>query len=230
MAKQSRIAVIQPQGVGELVSRRAEQEPDLFRNHSTRLDVASEDFDVGLKTRVITQYAQHLCALLRETAEAGCDLALLPECTLPIGGPDPAARERMNEVCGIAEAIWLDLAARVSLGGGLAGVDHPLPGLLYLALDDVANSLDLDVVDSQEVADMKRTPVSNADKAHANLLDRLGPGSSAGQAGRGHAGSGRRACAQKTSATDPIAHLAGCSSSMVNGPHTPPVSARHRRL
>lgn len=107
----SRLAVIQPVASSTFLARRAQAEPEVFADRDRRLDLAGPDFDPALKRRQIVEYAQHLCGLLKLAGAAGVDLALLPECTLPIGSPQPAARDRMGEVCGVAEGIWLDMTA-----------------------------------------------------------------------------------------------------------------------
>lgn len=107
----TRIATLQPQRVEALVESLAKRRPKAFQNHQKRLDVRAEEYDAKLQRRVLAEYVNHLCGLLRQVGEAGCDLVLLPECALPVGGPYPAGRERLAAACGPAEAMWLDRTA-----------------------------------------------------------------------------------------------------------------------
>ena len=110
----SRIATLQPQRAGALVERLARREPETFREHPRRLDVRSDDYDPALQRRVLEETVHYLCALLERAGEAGCDLVLLPECTLPLGGPYPAGRERLAAACRAAEPLWLERTAAIA--------------------------------------------------------------------------------------------------------------------
>ena len=107
MPQLARLAVIQPARPAALLSAREKEDPETYRNHAHRLDLAHDDFDLAFKQRVIEETIEQLADLLEEAGDAGCDLALLPECCLPIGDPKLAVRERMAEVCLWAEERWL---------------------------------------------------------------------------------------------------------------------------
>ena len=110
----SRIAAIQPQRVDALVHTLACREPERYREWRKRLDVRADAYDPDLQRHVLGEYVEHLCGLLRRAGEAGCDLALLPECTLPVGGPYPAGRDRLEEACLAAEPLWLERTAPIA--------------------------------------------------------------------------------------------------------------------
>ena len=110
----SRIATLQPQRASALIETLAQREPEPFRDWQKRLDVCSDDYDPKLQRRVLGQYIEHLCGLLRRVGEAGCDLVLLPECALPVGDPCPVGRERIAEACRAAEPLWLERTAPIA--------------------------------------------------------------------------------------------------------------------
>ncbi len=111
MVNSSRIAVLQPRRAHTLVAALAQKYPDIYRNHERRLDNRSDDFDVALNLRAVGEYVEHLCGLLTEVGEAGCDLVLLPECTLPLGGAYVGGRDKLMQTCPPAETLWLERTA-----------------------------------------------------------------------------------------------------------------------
>lgn len=114
VAQTARIAVIQPQRPNALASARQKEDEAKYKDHAHRLDPAHDDFDRPFWEQSMVEYIEHLCGLLHEAGEAGCDLVLLPECCLPIGGCKPATRERLQELCPWAEQRWLEAAAPIA--------------------------------------------------------------------------------------------------------------------
>jgi len=119
MVATSRIAVLQPQRAQAFVSQLARQEPMVFDGYDKRLRLAAPDFDPHLKERVLRRYCRHLADLLVAAGEVGCDLAVLPECALPIGTPEPPAQEILRQTCLLAEAVWLETTAPIARRYGM---------------------------------------------------------------------------------------------------------------
>ena len=104
---------IQPRRAEALTAALAEKEPETFRDWQKRLDVRADEYDARLQRRVLSDYVEHVCGLLRRAGEAGCDLVLLPESLLPVGGLYPAGRDRWargrEEPAADAERVEHDL-------------------------------------------------------------------------------------------------------------------------
>ncbi|NLC58672.1 MAG: carbon-nitrogen hydrolase family protein [Armatimonadetes bacterium] len=109
-----RIGAIQPRRVDAVVATLAEKEPEAFRDWQKRLDVRVEEYDARLQRRVLAAYVDHLCGLLHQAGQTGCDLVLLPEAMLPVGDLYPAGRERLAEACRAAEPLWLERTAPIA--------------------------------------------------------------------------------------------------------------------
>ena len=115
----SRLGTVQPGNHLPLIARLAEADGVEEQDYHERLSPQSAAYDPDLQWRVLTQYVDHLCGLLTRVGEAGCDLVLLPECTLPLGGPYPGGRDHVRAACERAEPYWLEriapLARRYSM-------------------------------------------------------------------------------------------------------------------
>src|SRR5437867_6043664 len=99
----SRIAAIQLQRPADCLRAWAEAEPDVWRDHGDRLNNTHARFDLDLKRRFLDRTIDHLCVQSEYAGEAGCDLVLLPETCLPVGAPEPGAREILRELCAWVE-------------------------------------------------------------------------------------------------------------------------------
>lgn len=110
----SRLTTLQPQNHSSIVARLAEQDGAREQGYQERLRPDSERYDAALQWRVLELYVERLCGLLERVGEAGCDLVLLPECTLPVGGPYREGRKNILTACQRAEPYWLEKTAPIA--------------------------------------------------------------------------------------------------------------------
>jgi predicted amidohydrolase len=107
----SRLATLQPQRASSVVESLARADGVAPGEYHERLRVASDQYDANLQWRVLQAYVDHLCGLLTQVGEAGCDLVLLPECCLPVGDCYTAGCANLAAACAPAEALWLERTA-----------------------------------------------------------------------------------------------------------------------
>lgn len=107
----SRFAVLQPDRVSHIADLVAARDLSDAAELKQRIQVTAEDYDRDLHWRVLEAYVDHLCGLLDQVGEVGCDLVLLPECCIPVGDCWLAGRERLAAMCQPGEALWLDRSA-----------------------------------------------------------------------------------------------------------------------
>lgn len=115
----SRIATLQPRNHNLDVAALAEQDGATEPEYQERLKPHSEQYDPKLQRRVLERYVDHLCGLLKQVGEAGVDLVLLPECTIPIGGPYGPGRNNLAAACEPSEAYWLEKTAPIAQRYGM---------------------------------------------------------------------------------------------------------------
>ncbi len=105
----SRIATVQPQRDNAFVGALAQKKPKVYENYQKRLDLRSDEYDLRFHKRVIREYMDYLCGLLRQVG-----VALLPECCVPVGGCYKSVRERLSVTCEYAEPLWLEKTAPIA--------------------------------------------------------------------------------------------------------------------
>jgi predicted amidohydrolase len=110
----SRIGAIQLKSAHQCAGEWAQAEPDLWKDFGNRLNYAHLDYDPDLHREQISRYIEHLGAQLERAGEAGLDLVLLPECTLPLGVSRPDSREGLAELCRWAEPRYLERIAPIA--------------------------------------------------------------------------------------------------------------------
>jgi hypothetical protein len=76
------------------------------------------------------------------------------------------------EVATLAQPQKIPIAAKIAFGLRLARLNHPLLDAADFFFDEVADSLDFNSLDLEEVLDMVRAHVANADKPDADRIDR----------------------------------------------------------
>jgi len=104
----ARLAALQPRTPSECLSEWAREEPEAWHEHAARLALDHDAYDPDLHRAQVARYVEHLCGLLHRAGQAGCDLALLPETSLPLGAPQPGTRERLAAACRWAEPLFLE--------------------------------------------------------------------------------------------------------------------------
>lgn len=110
----SKLCVLQPARHLPIIARLAEEAGATEQEYQERLRPDREQYDEALQRRVLELYVEHLCGLLRRVGEAGADLVLLPECTLPVGSCYLGGREHLHRACQHAEPLWLEQTAPIA--------------------------------------------------------------------------------------------------------------------
>jgi predicted amidohydrolase len=110
----SRLATLQPARHLPIITRLADEDSATEQDYQDRLRPDFEQYDPQLQRRVLELYVDHLCELLHRVGQAGCDLVLLPECCLPLGGPYLSGRDNLAAACEPGEALWLEKTAPIA--------------------------------------------------------------------------------------------------------------------
>lgn len=115
----SRLVTLQPANHLGIIARLADKVGVSEQEYHDRLRPHKEGYDPDLQWRVLELYVEHLCGLLTRVGEAGCDLVLLPECTLPVGGCYMGGFENIKAATERAEPLWLDRTAPLARKYGM---------------------------------------------------------------------------------------------------------------
>lgn len=115
----SRLTTLQPRNPNFVIARLAEAEGVTEQEYHARLQPHQPEYEAALQWQVLVGYVDHLCGLLERVGEAGCDLVLLPECTLPVGGPYRGAFDNIKAATERAEPYWLERTAPLAKRYGM---------------------------------------------------------------------------------------------------------------
>lgn len=110
----SLLATLQPARPQTLLAPLAAEVGLSEADYQARLRPDAPEYDGDLQWRLLQAYVGHLCSLLERVGEAGADLVLLPEGTLPVGGCYRDGGDNLRAACLRAEPYWLECSAAVA--------------------------------------------------------------------------------------------------------------------